>query len=156
MRAVITILGSLLFAAAASQAPGNTAACPPAISAQNDIVDVIRQLFAAAGADDLPGFQKGASPDFYAYDNGVRFTGKSLMDLLKQAHAAGKRYEWSVKDPQVHVACDLAWVTYINQGAVEDASGRHAVTWLESAILQYSNGHWRVRFLHSTRAPKEP
>jgi hypothetical protein len=59
-----------------------------------------------------------------------------------------------ITDAEVHVACNLAWITYVNQGSVEDASGRQAVTWLESAILEYSDARWRIRFLHSTRASK--
>ncbi len=37
------------------------------------------------------------------------------------------------------MTCNLAWITYVNQGSVEDASGRQAITWLESAVLEYAN-----------------
>jgi hypothetical protein len=66
-----------------------------------------------------------------------------------------------VIEPQVHVSCNLAWITYVNKGAVQDSSGRQDVTWLESAILEsaildYVNGHWLIHFFHSTRAPVSP
>jgi len=30
------------------------------------------------------------------------------------------------------------------------------VTWLESAVMEYANQRWRIRFMHSTRAAKAP
>jgi len=114
----------------------------------------MQDMFAALRAEDLNRFQKIAAPNFYVYDGGARFTGPALVDLIKSGHASGKRYDWSVTEPEVHVACNLAWITYVNQGSVEDASGRQAVTWLESAVLEYANTRWRIRFAHSTRVPK--
>jgi hypothetical protein len=111
-------------------------------------------MFAAMRADDLKRFQEITAPNFYAYDAGIRFTGPALMDFIKSAHASGKRYDWSVTQPEVHVACNLALITYVNQGYVEDGSGRQAVTWLESAVLEYASARWRIRFIHSTRAAK--
>jgi hypothetical protein len=65
-------------------------------------------------AEDLKRFQEIATPDLYAYDGGVRFTGPaSLVDLVKRLHASGKLYEWNVTEPEVHVACDVAWITYL-------------------------------------------
>jgi Domain of unknown function (DUF4440) len=128
--------------------------CAPAATAQSDVVGVMQNMFAALRADNLEHFQDTTAPDFYAYDGGARFTGPALVALIKSANENGKRFEWSITDPEVHVTCSVAWITYVNQGAVEDASGRLAVTWLESAFLEYTNAHWRIRFLHSTRAPK--
>jgi hypothetical protein len=128
--------------------------CAPATNAQNEVVGVIKQIFVAARADDLPALVAITTPDFYAYDGGGRFTAQTLMDLIKKAHLAGKHYEWNVTDPEVHIACNFAWVTYVNRGAIEDAGGHQDVNWLESVILEYANGRWRARFLHSTRVPK--
>jgi hypothetical protein len=115
----------------------------------------MQNMFAAMRDDDLKRFQEIAAPNLYAYDGGRRFNGpESLVDLIKSLHASGKRYEWSVTEPEVHVACNVAWITYVNQGSVEDNSGRQVVTWLESAVLEYANARWRIRFMHSTRAPK--
>jgi hypothetical protein len=111
-------------------------------------------MFAALRTDNQERLQQLTSPDFYAYDGGMRFTGPAMIDFIKQGHASGKRWVWSITDPEVHVTCNLAWITYVNQGSVEDASGRQALTWLESAIMEYSNARWHIRFIHSTRAPK--
>jgi ketosteroid isomerase-like protein len=127
--------------------------CAPAANAQGEVVAVIKQMFVAAGADDLPALVAHTTPDFYAYDGGKRFTAQTLMELMKKAHAAGKHYEWNVTDPEVHMDCNFAWVTYVNRGSIEDAAGHQDMTWLESVILEYANGQWRTRFLHSTRVP---
>ena len=129
-------------------------ACAPSATAKTDIVAVMDDMFAALRTDNQERLRQLTSPDFYAYDGGMRFTGSAMMGFIKQGHASGKRWVWSITDPEVHVACNLAWITYVNRGSVEDASGRQALTWLESAILEYSNARWHIRFVHSTRAPK--
>jgi hypothetical protein len=75
------------------------------------------------------------------------------MNLVKTAHAEGNVYVWSVNEPEVHLHGEIAWITYVNNGSVKDATGTKSVTWLESAVLQKEKGEWRIRFLHSTRAP---
>jgi hypothetical protein len=45
------------------------------------------------------------------------------MALIKAQHAAGKRYEWNVTEPDVHISGNTAWIAYVNKGSVSDASG---------------------------------
>ena len=132
------------------------AASPRAPSSAEDskVVAAVQELLDAMRADSLERFQQITGPNFYAYDAGMRFKGTELLDFVKRAHASGKQIEWSVTDPQVHVTCNVAWITYVNIGSVEDASGRQPVSWLESAILEYTNAHWHIQFLHSSRIPK--
>ena len=52
----------------------------------------VRSMFAAAAAEDLAKLRAVTAPDFYAFDAGGRFTRDALMDLIKTAHVAGKRY----------------------------------------------------------------
>ncbi len=127
--------------------------CAPVTKSQGEVLAVLKQILVAARADDLSGLRVVTTPDFYAYDGGKRLTAAALMELIKSAHMAGTRYEWNVTEPEIHVDCNLAWVTYVNQGFIEDSSGRHESTWLESVVLEYSRRAWRARFLHSTRAP---
>jgi len=153
-RVGIALLLMLVGAGLLPRAAAGASPCASARTAKTDIVKVMEDMFTAFRTDNEQGFEKISTPDFYAYDAGMRFTGPTLLDLIKNGHASGKRWEWSVTDPEVHVACNLAWITYVNQGSVEDPAGRQNLVWLESAILDYSNAHWRIRFLHSTRAQK--
>ena len=66
---------------------------------------------------------------------GKRFDGDALMELIKTAHAAGKVYVWNVTEPEVHIEGDIAWITYVNRGSIQDASGTKSMNWLESAVL---------------------
>jgi hypothetical protein len=116
------------------------------------VVDAINQLFEAASHDEEGLFKEVLAPNFYAFDNGKRFDGMELPQMIKGAHAAGKKYVWSVTNPEVHIACDWAWITYTNRGSAGDASGTQPMSWLESAVLHYQGQRWRVQFLHSTRA----
>ncbi len=135
--------------------PGAAERKPTAASAVDkvQVTDAVSSMFAAATADDLAKFRSIAAPDFYAFDGGKRFTGDALMELIKTLHASGKVYVWNVTEPEVHIYRDIAWITYVNQGSIQDASGIKSMTWLESAVLRKENGLWHVLFLHSTRAP---
>jgi hypothetical protein len=125
-------------------------ACAP--QRNEAVIDALTQFFEAAAHDDDNLFKEVLAPNFYAFDNGKRFDGMQLPQLIKAAHGAGKTYVWSVNEPEVHIVCDWAWVTYINRGSVGDASGTQPMSWLESAVLHYQGQRWHIQFLHSTRA----
>jgi ketosteroid isomerase-like protein len=78
------------------------------------------------------------------------------MDLIKALHAAGKHYEWNVTEPDVHISGNTAWIAYINQGTITDASGAVNQQWPESAVLEKKSGFWKILFMHSTRVPTPP
>lgn len=134
-------------------ANADEAACAPMPASQQQVADVLRQMYAAAQKDDLALFQTLATPDFYAFDGGGRFTGEALMGMVKKLHAQGAKFEWTVPDPDVHVICNVAWVTYTNKGSVETAGKKVQAEWLESAFLQYSEDRWRIQFFHSSPVP---
>jgi hypothetical protein len=152
-RAAAIFTAILVFAAVALAA--DASGCPAA--APNDeaqVVQALQTMYVAATSDDLAVFHSVAAPDFYAYDGGKRFEGDTIMTMVKNLHAAGNVYVWKVTDPEVHITCGVAWVTYVNRGSLQNASGKTELTWLESAIVQEEKGQWRIRFLHSTRAPQ--
>ncbi len=123
---------------------------------QGQVVDTVKAIFAAAAADDLAKFHAVAGPGFYLYDAGARFDGDAIMTLIKAEHAKGRRYEWNVTEPDVHVIGDTAWIAYVNKGGVTDASGTVPQQWLESAFLERRGGVWKIVFMHSTRVPAAP
>src|SRR6266481_1888884 len=123
---------------------------------ETQIVNTVSMIFAAARTDDVAKFDSVIALDFYIYDGGVRFNGDAIMALIKAQHAAGKRYEWKVTEPDVHISGNTAWIAYVNQGSITDASGTVNRKWLESAFLQKQAGIWKIVFMHSTRVPVAP
>jgi hypothetical protein len=123
---------------------------------QTQIVDTVSTIFTAARADDLAQFDSVIASDFYIFDGGARFNGDSIMGFIKAQHLAGKRYEWNVTEPDVHISCKTAWIAYINKGRITDTSGTINQQWLESAFLQKQAGAWKIVFMHSTRVPMVP
>jgi hypothetical protein len=117
------------------------------------IIDIVSTIFTAAKADDVAKFDSVIASDFYIYDGGARFNGDSVMALIKAQHAAGKRYEWNVTEPDVHISGETAWIAYVNKGSITDASGTVNQKWLESAFLEKQAGNWKIVFMHSTRVP---
>ncbi len=122
---------------------------------QAQIVDIVSTIFTAARTDDVAKFDSVIASDFYIYDVGARFDGDSVMNLIKALHAAGKRLEWNVTEPDVHISGNMAWIAYVNKGSITDASGTVNQNWLESAFLQKQAGIWKIVFMHSTRVPME-
>ncbi|MEA2263688.1 MAG: hypothetical protein QOJ51_6513 [Acidobacteriaceae bacterium] len=125
----------------------------PLTADQARIVDTVNTIFAAALTDDVAKFDSVIAPGFYIYDVGARFNEDSIMALIKAQHIAGKRYEWKVTEPDVHISGKTAWIAYVNKGSITDASGSVNQTWLESAFLEKQAGAWKIVFMHSTRVP---
>lgn len=116
----------------------------------------LEQLLSAAQRDDLDRFHAVTTKDFYAFNNGTRFDGDGLIEMAKGLHAKGYQYIWSVTQPQVHVSCDIAWVTYVNKGSIRQPDGTMtSMAWLQSAVMRWDGNMWKVRFLHSTRVPPQ-
>lgn len=122
---------------------------------QMQIVSTVSLIFTAARTDDVAMFDSVIAPDFYIYDGGVRFNGDAIMAFIKAQHDAGKRYEWNVTEPDVHINGNTAWISYVNRGSITDASGTTKQQWLESAFLQKQGDMWKIVFMHSTRVPPE-
>jgi hypothetical protein len=76
----------------------------PLTADQEQIVDTVRTIFAAVRADDVAKFDSVIAPGSYIFDGGARFNGDSIMDLIKAQHVAGKRYEWNVTEPDIHIS----------------------------------------------------
>jgi ketosteroid isomerase-like protein len=120
---------------------------------QTQILETVNTLFTALQSEDAAKLNSITTPDFYVFEGGARCNGESMMGLIKSLHAAGKRYEWSVTEPDVHISGDTAWIAYVNEGSITDTSGRANQQWLESAFLEKQAGIWKVVFVHSTRVP---
>jgi hypothetical protein len=48
------------------------------------------------------------APDFYIFANGMRFNGDALMAAIKALHAAGKRADEHVTEPNIHITDNTA------------------------------------------------
>jgi ketosteroid isomerase-like protein len=123
---------------------------------EQQIIDTVSTIFTAARVDDTAKFDSVIAADFYIFDGGARFNGDTIMAFINAQHAAGKRYEWNVTDPDVHVSGDTAWIAYVNKGSITDASGTTKQNWLESAFLEKQAGNWKIVFMHSTRVAPPP
>ena len=147
--ALCLVLFTVVFGATSS-------AQPKARSADEmKVIDTVKEILAAAKADDVAKFNSVVTPGYYMFDGGQRFDGDAIMKLIRDDHAKGIRYEWNVVDPGVHVIGKTAWIAYVNRGSITDEKGKAMpMEWLESAFLQKQNGTWKILFFHSTRVAK--
>jgi ketosteroid isomerase-like protein len=149
--ATLVALGLVLVSSA--QVPSVRAQQNALTDGQSQILDTVNTMFTALRTDDAAKLNSVIAPDFYMFDGGHRFNGKAIMALMKAQHVAGKRYEWKVTEPDIHINGNASWIAYVNNGSITDASGRMDQQWLESAFLEKQAGAWKILFVHSTRVP---
>lgn len=123
------------------------AICPR--QSPDDVVAAMRDMFSAFETHNQTAVRARLAPNFYAFDGGQRMDGMTLPDLIAKQQATGAKYKWSVTKPDVQMNCTLATIAYVNVGAVGDTAKMTPVTWLESAVLRFREGRWRVQFLIS-------
>jgi hypothetical protein len=151
LRNTLATIGLALMCSA--HAPAATSQQKVPTNDQSQIVDTLNAMFTALRTDDGAKLNAVTASDFYMFDGGHRFNREAIMALIKAQHVAGKRYEWNVTDPDVHISGNSAWIAYVNRGSITDESGRMNQQWLESAFLEKRAGIWRILFMHSTRVP---
>jgi Domain of unknown function (DUF4440) len=151
--ATFRALVSAIFAMAVSAGSAAFAACPPENPAA--VSGTVQSMFTALAKGDVKTAQTYMAPNFYLFDGGVRFDADGIFAVIQKAQQSGSTYTWKVTEPQVHFACNVAWITYVNQGGVATAGKEKPVTWLESGILRHEAGRWVILFMHSTRAPAQ-
>ena len=152
-RSLRLLAAASVFALAALAASGAARAgeCRPSDSGT---VEVVQRMYQAASLNDLDDVAAALTPDFYMFDSGQRHTGAELVARVKQLNAAGKNFLFDLVEPEAHLACDTVWITYENRASLSDTSGVHQASFLESAVLVWTdNGGWKLRFLQSTLVP---
>lgn len=117
------------------------------------VTDTIRAVLNAATNNDMDKFRSLIRPGFYAFDNGRRYDGDTLMQTVISAHAKGIKIVWNLTEPDVHIYGDRAWIAYRNVGSIQltAADAPTPMTWLESAYLERHDASWKVLFLQSSR-----
>ena len=123
---------------------------------QVQVVDAVSKMFDALRIEDVKTFDSVIVPGFYIFDGGIRLSRNAVIEFIKAQYAAGKRYEWNVTEPDVHIMGNTSWIAYVNRGSITDTSGTAKQSWMESAFLQKQAGIWKIAFLHSTRVPEAP
>jgi hypothetical protein len=123
--------------------------CAPAHAAST-ASGAVQAFYDVLAGPDEGAFEAAAAADFKAFDGGAQFDRSSLFKLIRAAAAQGKHFHWTVQDAVASIDCKTAFVRWVNRGWVDDATGRTDRTWLESALLRWEGGAWRIAFLHST------
>ena len=128
--------------------PARASSCAPRSA---DPVQTIRQLYAAVTKGDTATVMGMFTDDFYAFDRGKRMTAADLGAQVDKIRMLRPALVWTVEDADAHVLCDTAWVTYENLHV--PTNGKGAVKgYLESVVLIWRAGTWKLRFFHSSPA----
>jgi SnoaL-like domain len=148
---ILMVLAASFRMAARGATPTNSKEATP-------VADTMRAMYVAAATDDLAKSRSLIAPEFYGFDNGKRYDGDALMQMVISAHAKGVKIVWNITQPDAHVHGDYAWIAYTNVGSIQVSAGAGLtpMTWLESACLERHNGSWKIVFFQSSRVPAPP
>ena len=116
----------------------------------SDPVDAVRQMYAGAMNGDRAKTVSVFDREGFLFDGGARFTPEGIADVILRGEAAGTKFQWKIEEAESHAACDFAWAAWTNRGTFQTVTGSTPKTWLESAVLVWRNGSWKIRFFHST------
>jgi ketosteroid isomerase-like protein len=139
----------VLLASAGSAQASVVQSCAPKDA---DPVQTVRQLYAAVTRGDTAAVSRMFAPGFYVFDHGRRMTGAELASQVDEIRKQKIPYIWTVEDAEGHVTCDTAWVTYKNRHIPIPGSNVLPKDYLESVVLIWLDGDWKLRFFHSTPA----
>jgi hypothetical protein len=134
--------------------PGLARATPCAPALAPHPVDTVRAMYAAAMAGDKAGVTATFAPDFHAFDVGKRYSAAEFAGIVDALRAMHVTMAWTVNTPRETVSCDVAWLDWDNRGSATDAHGTVPLEWLESAVLRWQDGAWKIAFFHSTQVAK--
>ncbi|MEE4338416.1 hypothetical protein [Erythrobacter sp.] len=126
--------------------------CPDPALARDQVEDTIHAFFDAVRLQDKAPLRGLVTETFYAFDVGKRFPGITLGDIISDALDAGLQINWNLGPMDTKVRCDVAWSQWENTGSVGNPPDPKPVRWLESAVLVYEGGLWKLDFFHSQRA----
>ena len=116
-----------------------------------DLTATILGAFASLEQESLQDWKQLVTTDFVGFEGGKRLDRQQLFDLIKQAHADGRHYKWSVTEEKSQADCEIGILYYVNKGSVTDAAGANEVTWLETAAFRRDTSRWRLFFIESVR-----
>ncbi|MDJ0979410.1 MAG: hypothetical protein QNI87_12865 [Erythrobacter sp.] len=146
-----TVLALLLPCATHAQTPQ----CPDPAEARLEVEQTIRDFFDALRGEGEASFESLTTSSMYSFDVGERFEGRALADVIIGALEDGVEINWTLGPMDTAVRCDVAWSQWENTGSAGTPPDVAPVRWLESAVLVYEEGRWKVDFFHSQRARPE-
>ena len=146
------IVAALLMSPAAH---ANPSSCPEPTKARADVEQTIRDFFVALRGEGDVAFEDVATSSMYSFDVGQRFEGRELADVIIEALGEGVEINWTLGPMDTEVRCNVAWSQWENTGSAGTPPEVRPVRWLESAVLVYEDGRWKIDFFHSQRARGE-
>jgi hypothetical protein len=129
-----------------------TPSCPEPEQARREVEQTINDFFAALRGEGEASFESLTTHSMYSFDVGARFDGRALADVVIEALAAGVKINWNLGPIDTKVRCEVAWSAWENTGSAGTPPEVRPVRWLESAVLVYDDGRWKIDFFHSQRA----
>lgn len=129
--------------------------CPEPTQARAEVEQTIRDFFVALRGEGDVAFEDVTTSSMYSFDVGERFEGRALADVIIEALGEGVEINWTLGPMDTKVACDVAWSQWENTGSAGTPPDVRPVRWLESAVLVYEDGRWKIDFFHSQRARAE-
>jgi hypothetical protein len=148
---VSTALAVLVMGETLPQSAVADSNCAPAASANQDVLATMGAFSLALRIGNIQLLQTVTSSDFLADDIGDPVTAPALIALIQTGQVSSTWFDWNLTQVGSQVDCDMALI-YTNPGAAGQVSTSLPPAWLPIAILKYTDLHWQVADIYSTRA----
>ena len=117
---------------------------------ENDAFNAVQKLFAAMSAYDYDGMFEAGTDDFQLLEDGEVWDMQMLADAVRGGEGKVARRNFFAVIKTV-TTDDNIWISYWNKAifSVQDEEDV-SVAWLESVVVVFEDGKWKVEMMHST------
>lgn len=141
MKTRFILIASLIMLAACQTAPNDPAA----------VEDVIRDYFTAISNNDQMAADAVCTADYMLLEHGMYWNNDSLFMMAGPMFDQGATIAYRFENFETTIDGNTAWTYYDNYGLMTVGGQEIPLHWLESAVMEYDDGHWKMALLHSTR-----
>ncbi|MEM6583605.1 MAG: hypothetical protein AAF699_20165 [Pseudomonadota bacterium] len=121
-------------------------------TASTEPFQTVKRFFELLSVRDISGVEDITTNEFVLLEHGQAWNRERLIQAIQGDYQ--RRNFFSMH--REHTENKAAWVAYWNRAVLSHANGdSQNYYWLESALLQHSDGRWRLSLLHSTRITSE-
>ena len=116
------------------------------------VVQLIKADYKALGENDVEAHKRHCTADYQLIEEGELWTLEKEIEYMLSKKGQPLVRTDTFQFISVQVKGDMAFVVYDLRSAITRSGTTKHYHWMESAVMVRSNGTWKIRLIHSTKA----
>ena len=116
------------------------------------IVQVIKADYKALGENDVEARRRNCTPDYQLIEDGELWNLEKEIDFMLSRKGQSMSRTDTFHFYSLQVKGSMAFAVYDLRSSITRAGTTKYYHWIESAVLVWSGGGWKIRLIHSTKA----